>query len=80
MTEPVSPKPRVVAIKTAFIELSQLLKFSGLVETGGAAKAVITGGQVKLNGVVETQKGKKIVTGDLVTYEGQTIHVKQDKR
>ncbi|WP_438480328.1 RNA-binding S4 domain-containing protein [Oleiharenicola lentus] len=80
MTEPAASKPRVVAIRTDTIELAQLLKLAGMIDTGGAAKAVIQAGEVQLNGAPETQRGKKIRTGDLVTYNGETIHVKQDKR
>ena len=75
-----TPKPRVVPIRTDYIELAQVLKLGGLVDTGGAAKAVIQAGEVQLNGTPETQRGKKIRHGDLVTYAGQTILIKQDKR
>jgi ribosome-associated protein len=48
------------------IELHKLLKFEGLAASGGAAKALIAEGRVLLNGVVETQKRKKLVSGDCV--------------
>lgn len=68
---------REIAIRGDHIELAQLLKFGGLVETGGEAKQVIGAGQVELNGVVETQRGKKIVPGDRVSYEGQTLVIRR---
>lgn len=68
-------QPETVAIRGAHIELAQLLKFAGLVGTGGEAKQVITAGQVTLNGEVETQRGRKVVAGDRVAYEGRTLLV-----
>jgi ribosome-associated protein len=67
---------RVVTVRAEPIELCQLLKFAGLADNGGAAKAVISEGQVLLNGTVETQKRKKIMGGDRVTFGGETIVVK----
>lgn len=48
------------------IELFKLLKFEGLASSGGEAKALIAAGQVLLNGVLETQKRKKLVAGDCI--------------
>ena len=67
--------PRTVHIRQEPIELSQLLKFAGVVETGGDAKQAIANGLVQLNGKVETQKAKKIKAGDQVTYEGHILVV-----
>ena len=68
--------PRTVNVKAEPIELCQLLKFAGLAESGGAAKAVISEGQVLLNGAIETQKRKKVMGGDRVTFGGETVLVK----
>jgi ribosome-associated protein len=68
-------EPRVVSVRAVPIELSQLLKFSGLTGTGGEAKRMIMEGQVFLNGRVETQKGKKIHAGDRVRFGAETIVV-----
>lgn len=67
---------RDIAIRGDHIELAQLLKFGGLVDTGGEAKQVIGAGQVELNGAVETQRGKKVIPGDRVSYNGQTLLVR----
>ena len=67
---------RVINVRAEPIELCQLLKFAGLAENGGAAKAVISEGKVLLNGVVETQKRKKVMGGDRVTFGEETIVVK----
>ncbi len=68
--------PRVINVRAEPIELCQLLKFAGLAENGGAAKAFISDGKVLLNGVVETQKRKKVMGGDRVTFSDETIVVK----
>ena len=67
--------PVVITVKAEPIELCQLLKFAGLADNGGAAKALIGEGQVLLNGVVETQKRKKVMAGDRVTLGDDTIVV-----
>ncbi len=64
-----------VVIRAEPIELCQLLKFAGVADSGGAAKQMISDGEVKLNGVVETQKRKKVVAGDRVSCGGQTLLV-----
>ena len=58
-----------------FILLQSLLKFSGICDTGGEAKAIITEGLVKVDGVVETRRGKKIRAGQVVFYKGLTVKV-----
>ncbi len=73
-----APSARIVIIKAQPIELCQLLKFSGLAATGGEAKHLISEGQVLLNGIVETQKRKKVMGGDKVTFGGETIIAQVD--
>lgn len=65
-----------VKIKDDFIKLGQALKLAGLVESGVDAKFVVQDGLVKVNGVVETQRGKKLVNGDEVSYDGNTFKIK----
>lgn len=60
---------------TSTIKLDQFLKLSGLVSTGGHAKLLIQSGEVKVNGKVETQRGKKLVQGDRVSTLGETLTV-----
>jgi len=57
------------------IQLDQFLKLTGLVSTGGQAKALIQGGEVKLNGVIETRRKKKIKEGDVVELFEQKVVV-----
>ncbi len=57
------------------IQLDQFMKITGMVSTGGQAKLVIQGGEVQLNGVVETRRKKKLKHGDKVTFNGETLMV-----
>ena len=61
-----------------FIKLDQFLKWQGLVETGGQAKQLIQSGAVRVNGQVETRRGRKLVNGDSVTAGGKTLTVVLD--
>ena len=64
-----------IKITTSFIKLDQLLKFSGMVSTGGEAKEVIAEGLVKVNGETAFQRGKKIYPGDMVEFGGENCKV-----
>lgn len=64
---------REVEISKQPVELYKILKFEGIVSSGGEAKAVIDDGQVLLNGVVETQRRKKIVGGDVIEFMGEKL-------
>lgn len=67
-----------VPISTPFIKLDSLLKLAGLCMTGGEAKTLIADGQVCHNGEVCTQRGRKIVPGDVVECLGQRLTVTAD--
>jgi len=64
-----------VTINTMPVELYKLLKFEGLVASGGEAKHVINEGLVTVNGEVETRKRKKLVAGDVVEFNGSVLEV-----
>lgn len=64
-----------VEIRDDFIKLGQLLKLANLVSSGVEAKVVIQDGLVKVNGEVETRRGKKIYPQDVVEYDGQEVTV-----
>ena len=64
-----------IVIQTPFIRLQDLLKFAGLVPTGGEAKAAIQEGLVKVDGEVCTQRGRKLRSGSLVEYDGFLLRV-----
>ena len=62
-------------IKDEFIKLGQALKAAGLVGTGAEAKDVIQDGLVKVNGEVDTRRGKKLYNGDVVEFDGEEIKI-----
>lgn len=64
-----------VKITTDYITLAAFLKFAGAVISGGVAKEFIAAGMVKVNGVVCTQRGKKLYTGDSVAFDGRDYEV-----
>ena len=64
-----------VKIRDEFIKLGQVLKLAGFVESGVDAKFVIQDGLVKVNGNIETQRGKKIYSGDVIEFENKQIKV-----
>ncbi len=59
-----------ITIKTEYIKLSQLLKLIDAIDSGSEAKAFITAGQVAVNGITATERGKKIRAGDVVAVKG----------
>lgn len=65
-----------ITIKDDFIKLGQAMKLAGFVDSGVEAKIVINNGEVKVNGETDTRRGKKLVSGDVVEYKGQTFKVK----
>ena len=58
-----------------FIRLGQVLKASGMVESGAEAKEVIQSGQVSVNGETETRRGRKLHKGDIASYDGKEIRI-----
>lgn len=64
-----------INIKTEYIKLDQLLKFSGIAENGADAKDMILDGIVKYNGEVCTMRGKKVRPGDVaeIEFEDETV-------
>lgn len=64
-----------ITIHTEFIKLQDLLKFAGLVETGGEAKERIQAGEARVNGEICLQRGKKLRPGDLVDFAGETLTI-----
>lgn len=65
----------IITINEEYIRLDNLMKFSGLCNSGGRAKYLIQSGEVSLNGEVCTMRGKKIRPGDQVEYNGRTVEV-----
>ena len=57
------------------IRLNQFLKWQGIAATGGQAKLMVQGGEVLVNGIIETRRGRQLVSGDRVTVGGETFEV-----
>lgn len=66
-----------ITLREEFIKLGQALKAANLVGSGLEAKIMIQQGKVKVNGAVETQRGKKLYDGDTVTFNEEQILIKK---
>ena len=64
-----------IEVGSAGIRLGQLLKLAGLVESGGSAKEVLAGGEVIVNGRVETRRGAQLQPGDVIIFRGGKIRL-----
>lgn len=70
-----------IEITTNSIRLDQMLKLSGLVQTGGQAKLLIQSGRVKVDGVVETHRGTLVYDQNVIAVDGeQTFRVVKTER
>ncbi len=66
-----------LVLREEYIKLGQAIKAVGFVSTGVEAKIVIQNGEVKVNGEIETQRGKKLYDGDIVSYNGQELKIEK---
>lgn len=57
------------------VELFKILKFEGLASSGAEAKEMIAAGTVLVNGIIEKQKRKKMVSGDTIELNGETFRL-----
>ena len=64
-----------IAIQTETIRLSQMLKLAGLVQDGAEANFRIANQEVRVNGVVEIRRGRKLRIGDRVEFAGQAYEI-----
>lgn len=64
-----------VEINREPVELYKVLKFEGLVASGGEAKMVVAEGLVTVNGQIETQKRKKLVADDVIEFNGEKLQL-----
>ena len=67
---------RQVDINKEPVELFKILKFEGIVSSGGQAKLVISDGQVTVNGEVETRKRRKVVAGDIIVFADEELQIR----
>lgn len=66
---------KTIRIKDEYIKLEQALKLSGECSMGSDAKYAIKNGEVKVNGEVQLQRGKKLRDGDTFTYNGNDYKI-----
>jgi ribosome-associated protein len=67
-----------VPITDESIRLGQFLKLANLIESGAEAKHVLAGGVVRVNGEVETRRGRQLVKGDVVALGSQAARVSDE--
>ncbi len=67
---------REVEVTMEPVELYKILKFEGMVPSGGEAKVVIAAGLVSVNGEIETRKRKKIVSGKIIEFGNERIIIR----
>lgn len=67
---------QVIELTSEYIELNQLLKVAGLVDSGGAGKHMVESGVVSVDGKQELRKTAKIRSGQVVTVDDVRISVK----
>ena len=66
---------RIIEITKEPVELFKILKFEGMVSTGGEAKLLIADGQVMVNGQIETRRRRKMVSGDVIEFRDDRLQV-----
>ena len=64
-----------IRVRDEFIKLGQALKAADLVSSGVEAKIVVQDGQVEVNGEVDTRRGRKLVPGDVITFDGKSVKI-----
>ena len=62
---------QTIEINTETIQLDQLLKWAGIIESGGQVKLLLADELIKLNGAIETAKRRKIKPGDIIEIVGE---------
>jgi ribosome-associated protein len=67
---------RIVDVSRVPIELYKILKFEGMTESGGGAKAAVASGRVLVNGEIETRKRKQILSGDTIEFDEDKIFIR----
>ena len=64
-----------IKIKDTYITLGQFLKYVNVVSSGVEAKLVIQDGLVSVNSEVETRRGRKLYSGDQITYDNDSYEI-----
>ena len=67
-----------IPIRDNTIRLGQFLKLANLIESGSEAKEVIADGLVRVNGDIETRRGRQLHDGDVITYNGTSLVIRAE--
>jgi ribosome-associated protein len=70
---------REILINREPVELYKILKFEGLVGSGGEAKMAVADGLVSVNGEIEMRKRRKLYSGDIVAFNGEKLCLELEK-
>lgn len=63
------------AVRGEYIQLDQLLKATGLCDSGGTAHAAIAEGRVRVDAAVDTRKRAKVRPGQKVSFAGEEVEL-----
>jgi ribosome-associated protein len=69
------PQMKEIQIRKQPVELYKILKFEGLADSGGEAKALIDAGSVTVNGKIELRRRNKIQAGDIIGFRGVEFRI-----
>ncbi len=73
-------KNKAISITTEYIKLGQLIKLLGLISNGSEAKFFLSNNVVKVNGVIEERRGRKIYPGyDIVINDTEVYNIEEKK-
>lgn len=64
-----------IKINTEIIKLDSFLKWANITSLGSEAKFYIQNSEVKVNGSIETQRGKKLTKGDIIEFKGESYKI-----
>ena len=64
-----------IKLSEEYIKLGQALKAAGLVSSGVEAKIVIQDGLVSVDGEIDTRRGKKLYSGEVIEFDGQAVKI-----
>jgi ribosome-associated protein len=64
-----------IKINTDIIKLDAFLKWAAIASMGSEAKFYIQEGEIKVNGNVEMQRGKKLTKGDIIEFKGESYKI-----
>ena len=70
-------KPTEISIYSDYITLGQFLKLADIIQTGGEAKNFLADHEIKIDGVVDNRRGRKLRGGEIVEVLGQTYEIKK---